>query len=213
MKLEAVIFDLDGVIVHTDMYHYQAWKKLADSLHIPFDETINNRLRGVSRMESLEIILERYTGPALSPEQKTEMASQKNAYYRESLQQLTHQDVSKEVLETLAAIRHRGYKQAIGYSSKNARFILERVGLLDWFDAISDGNNITHSKPHPEVFEKAAEYLGIGYDKCLVVEDAFAGIDAGKAAGMATAGMGDAAKYTAADYRITHFGELLEILQ
>lgn len=207
--MKAFIFDLDGVIVFTDKFHYQAWKKMADEMGIYFDEVINNRLRGVSRAESLEIILERYEGPALSQEKKAELMESKNNTYRELLASMTPADVSDEVRETLAELRRRGYKLAIGSSSKNAKFILERVGLLEAFDAVSDGTNIRKSKPDPEVFVKAAEFLGEAPEDCCVVEDAYAGIDAAKNAGMLAIGIGDAAGYEAADRRIQSFKELL----
>lgn len=147
--MKAFIFDLDGVIVFTDKFHYQAWKKMADEMGIYFDETINNRLRGVSRSESLEIILERYEGPALSKEKKAELMESKNNTYRELLASMTPADVTEDVRRTLAELHNRGYKLALGSSSKNAKFILEKVQLLDAFDAISDGTNITKSKPDP----------------------------------------------------------------
>lgn len=209
-KITAFIFDLDGVIVFTDQFHYQAWKKMADRMGIHFDEAINNRLRGVSRMESLEIILENYNG-VLSLEEKNALAEEKNTSYRELLHTMTPGDVSQEVRRTLEELRGRGYKLAIGSSSKNARFILEKVGLLDFFDAISDGTNITNSKPDPEVFVKAAEYLGESPQSCIVVEDAYAGVDAAKAGGMAAAAMGDAASYEKADYVLQSFSDLLKI--
>lgn len=212
MALKAVIFDLDGVIVFTDKFHYQAWKKMADGMNVYFDETINNRLRGVSRMASLDIILERYEGEPLSQEKKEELATQKNEDYRELLKTMTPADVTDEVRETLAEIRRRGYKISLGSSSKNAKFILERVELLDAFDAISDGNNITRSKPDPEVFLKGAEFLGEEPGDCLVVEDAEAGIDAGIAGGMKTAAIGDAVNCGKADYTLTTFSDLLKIL-
>lgn len=158
--MKAFIFDLDGVIVFTDKFHYLAWKKMADEMGIYFDETINNRLRGVSRAESLEIILERYEGPALSQEKKAELMEGKNNTYKELLGGMTPDDVTDEVRNTLAELHNRGYKLALGSSSKNAKFILEKVELLGAFDAISDGTNITKSKPDPEVFLKAAEFLG-----------------------------------------------------
>lgn len=213
MSLKAVIFDLDGVIVFTDKFHYQAWKKMADSMGIYFDEEINNRLRGVSRMDSLEIILERYEGEPLSQEKKAALAAEKNETYRDLLKTMTPADVSKEVRDTLAELRKRGYGIALGSSSKNAKFILERVELLDAFDKISDGNNITKSKPDPEVFEKAAEFLGEKPEDCLVVEDAEAGIDAGIAGGMKTAAIGDAVNCGKADYTLQTFSDLLTILK
>lgn len=213
MSLKAAIFDLDGVIVFTDKFHYQAWKKMADSMGIYFDEEINNRLRGVSRMDSLEIILERYEGEPLSQEKKEALAAEKNETYRELLKTMTPADVSKEVRDTLSELRKRGYGIALGSSSKNAKFILERVELLDAFDKISDGNNITKSKPDPEVFEKAAEFLGEKPEDCLVVEDAEAGIDAGIAGGMKTAAIGDAVNCGKADYTLQTFSDLLTILK
>ena len=167
---------------------------------------------GVSRMDSLEIILERYEGEPLSEQKKQELAAQKNETYRSLLQTMTPADVTDEVRETLAEIRRRGYGIALGSSSKNAKFILERVGLTDAFDRISDGNNITKSKPDPEVFVKAAEYLGERPEDCLVVEDAEAGIDAGIAGGMKTAAIGDAVNCGKADYTLQTFSDLLKIL-
>ena len=207
--MKAFIFDLDGVIVFTDKFHYQAWKKMADEMGIYFDETINNRLRGVSRAESLDIILERYEEPALSQEKKAELMESKNNTYRELLGSMTPADVTDEVRKTLAELHNKGYKLALGSSSKNAKFILEKVNLLYAFDAISDGTNITRSKPDPEVFLKAAEFLGEKPTDCYVVEDAYAGIDAAKSAGMVAVGIGDAAGYERADERIQSFKELL----
>lgn len=210
--ITSVIFDLDGVIVFTDKYHFLAWKKIADELGIYFDEKINNRLRGVSRMDSLDIILEKYTGEALSDETKVELASRKNEYYRELLGNMTPADVTDSVRDTLASLKKRGYFIALGSSSKNAKFILEKVNLLDAFDVISDGTNIANSKPNPEVFVKAANFLDQPCNRCLVVEDAEAGINAGKSAGMATVAIGDAARNHIADRDIDEFSELLNIL-
>lgn len=208
---KAIIFDLDGVLVFTDHYHYLAWKKLADRLGIYFDENINNRLRGVSRMASLEIILERDTGRELSLKEKTALAEEKNGYYRELLRQMTPDSVAPQVRETLSRLRGRGYRLAIGSSSKNTRTILERTNLLDAFDAVSDGNNITCSKPDPEVFLKAAQFLGVCPQACAVVEDARAGIDAALAGGMLAVGIGEAAQYAKTQKPIHDFEELLEL--
>ena len=208
--MKAIIFDLDGVICHTDEYHYQAWKAMADSMGIYFDREINNRLRGVSRMESLDIILERYHG-ALSQAEKEALATQKNELYKESLKNMSPADLSDEVKTTLDALRARGYKLAIGSSSKNAPFILQQLGLGSYFDTISDGNNITHSKPDPEVFVKAAQMLCIPCEECLVVEDAVSGAIAGKRGGMKVACVGDASEAGAGDYNMKSFAELLEI--
>lgn len=209
--MKALIFDLDGVICFTDQFHYKAWKQMADEINVYFDEEINNRLRGVSRMDSLEIILERYKGETLSIERKLELAEKKNEIYRELLKTMTPKDVSDEVRDTLKELRRRGYKLSLGSSSKNAKFILEKIDLMDAFDAISDGTNITKSKPDPEVFLKAADFLQIKPAECLVVEDAYAGIDAAKAGGMLAAGLGDAREYEKTDYPIETFSDLLRI--
>ncbi len=208
MKYKGIIFDLDGVICSTDHYHYLAWKALADRLGIYFDETINNRLRGVSRMASLDIVLERYDG-TLTDEEKLAAAEEKNSTYRELLKQMMPADLSDEVKQTLDALREKGLLLGIGSSSKNTKFILSRIGLGDYFDKISDGTNITRSKPDPEVFLKAAEYLGLEPADCLVVEDAKAGVQAAKAAGMDAAAIGDAVSCGLADYNLSRFSDLL----
>ena len=212
-KVKGLIFDLDGVIVFTDKFHYQAWKKMADGMGIYFDEEINNRLRGVSRMDSLEIILERYEGEPLSQEKKDALAAEKNETYRELLKTMTPADVSQEVRDTLAKLREMGIKISLGSSSKNAKFILERVDLLDAFDAISDGTNITKSKPDPEVFLKGAEFLGLTPADCGVVEDAHEGIDAAKDGGMIGIAIGDACSYDRADYRLNTFSDLIQVVK
>lgn len=211
MEIRGIIFDLDGVIVCTDQFHYQAWKKIADEMGIYFDEKINQRLRGVSRMESLEIILERYEGKELTTGEKTALAEKKNQIYRELLKTMSPENITDEVKKTLKYLKEKGYKLAIGSSSKNAKFILDKVELRDAFDAISDGTNITKSKPDPEVFQKAAEYLGITPEKCLVVEDADAGIEAAKAGGMYAAGIGSAARNRRADIALRTFADLCKI--
>ena len=213
MKFQAVIFDLDGVICFTDEYHYRAWKAMADSLGIPFDRTVNNRLRGVSRMASLEIILEKYAGPALDDAQKAALAQQKNDIYRASLAEMSPRDLSDEVRQTLDALRAMGLRLAIGSSSKNTPFILGQIGLDGYFDAVSDGNNITRSKPDPEVFVKAAQMLGIAPGHCLVVEDAVSGAQAGHAGGMRVACLGNAALNGAGDWNMQSIRELTDIIR
>lgn len=211
MKYQAVIFDLDGVICHTDKYHYQAWKQMADNLDIYFDEEINNRLRGVSRMESLEVILEG-SSRIFSEAEKEKLAAEKNERYVNLLEEMTDADLPTEVWETLEQLRGKGLKLAIGSSSRNAKLILERLGLKNYFEAVSDGTNIVKSKPNPEVFLKAAEFLRIEPDKCLVVEDARAGIEAAKNGGFDSAGMGEAAGSKDVTYAIKSFGDLLKIV-
>lgn len=207
---KAFIFDLDGVLCFTDKYHFRAWKALADRLGIPFDENVNDRLRGVSRMASLEIILS-LGSTSYSEEEKAAFAEEKNELYRTFLKGMTPSDITQEVRSTLDELRRRGYMLAIGSSSKNTPLILERTDMAKYFDAVSDGNNITHSKPDPEVFLKAAEFLGLRPEECYVVEDAEAGIDAGSAGGFSTIGIGPAAHYAKTDMPIRTFADILQL--
>lgn len=210
MAFKGIIFDLDGVICFTDEYHYLAWKAMADSINVYFDRTINNRLRGVSRMASLDIILEK-SDVQYSDEEKAALAAQKNTLYVEYLKQMNTADLSDEVRDTLNALRANGHKLSIGSSSKNTPFILNRIGLEGFFDAVSDGNNITHSKPDPEVFLKAAEFLGLEPADCLVVEDAVSGAEAGHRGGFKVACVGDASEAGVGDYNMKSITELVEI--
>lgn len=210
--VQAVIFDLDGVICFTDEYHYRAWKALADRLGVYFDRRINDRLRGVSRMASLEIVLER-ADRAFTDEEKQALATEKNDAYRALLHRMTPGDLSDEVRDTLRALRRRGYRLAIGSSSKNTKFILERLGLGGFFDAVADGTDIVRSKPDPEVFLVAARKLGLPPAACAVVEDAKAGIEAAKAGGMTALALhGDAQGCGAEDWDLAAFSDLLEVL-
>lgn len=210
MKYQAVIFDLDGVLVHTDRYHYMAWKSIAEELGIHFDEAVNNRLRGVSRMKSLDIILESYEG-CLTNEQRKYYAEEKNRMYQKVLKNLSANDLSLDVRNTLLLLKQAGIKLAIGSSSKNAKMILSRLGFERFFDAVSDGTNIVHSKPDPEVFLKASEYLAVAPAHCLVIEDAIAGVDAALAANMDCAAIGDAVSHPLATYRLTCLSDVLQI--
>lgn len=206
--IKAVIFDLDGVIVSTDNLHYQAWKKMADIEGIYFDKTINHRLRGISRMHSLEIILER-ASKEYSDKEKVAMATFKNNYYIRLLEQISSKDILPGINELLAFLREKGIKIAIGSSSRNARRILEKLGIIAQFDAISDGTNITHSKPDPEVFLVAADKLDIDPIHCAVVEDALSGIEAAKRANMFAFATGDACSSEEKDY---DFSALYEVI-
>ena len=196
-KIAAVIFDLDGVIVSTDEFHYLAWKELADAEGIPFDRADNERLRGVSRMESLDILLEKAAKP-YSDASKLDMAERKNAIYRGLLERLSPADLLPGVAAVLDGLRARGVKIAIGSSSKNAGPILQAIGLAEAFDAVADGTHITRSKPDPEVFTLAAERVGVAPAHCLVVEDAHAGVEAGLAAGMRVLAVGSAVDHPSA---------------
>lgn len=200
MSIKAVIFDLDGVIVSTDDYHYRAWKTMADAERIYFDREINERLRGVSRMESLEIILEK-ADKAYTNEEKNEMAEKKNSLYRELLEELSPMDILSGVRRVLETLKGNNIKIAIGSSSKNTPMILKKIGLSDYFDAVADGNEIKNSKPEPEVFLLAAKKLGINAEECLVVEDADAGVEAAIAGNMKVLAVGYASSNNKGDYK------------
>lgn len=207
----AIIFDLDGVICSTDRYHYLAWKALADRLQLPFDEHINRKLRGVSRMESLEIILGERSD-AYSDAEKQELAEEKNSIYRAYLSQMTPADLSREARMTLHTLRQRGYLLAIGSSSKNTKQILEQLGLGDFFDAIADGTQITRSKPDPEVFLLAASMLGVRPENAIVIEDAESGVRAACAGRFRVIGIRTDGNDPDSDITIKRLGNLVEIL-
>ncbi len=209
--IKGIIFDLDGVIVKTDELHYRAWKRLANAEGIFFDREINNRLRGVSRIASLEIILER-SPRTYSAEEKNRLASIKNQYYVELLKTLTPDDIMPGVTKTLEELKRRKILTAIGSSSKNARAILEQIKLANVFDAVADGNDIINSKPAPDVFLKAADMLGLRPAECAVVEDAEAGIAAAKSAGMLAIAIFDAKRSRLADHKLEDIGELINII-
>lgn len=200
MSTKAVIFDLDGVIVSTDDYHYRAWKSMADEEGIYFDREINERLRGVSRMESLEIILEK-TEKTYTDEDKNQMAEKKNSLYRELLNELTPKDILKGVMKVLEDLKENNIKIAIGSSSKNTPMILAKIGLDNYFNAVADGNEIKNSKPDPEVFLLAAKKLEVAPEDCLVVEDADAGVEAALAGNMKVLAVGYASSNPKADYK------------
>ncbi len=206
--IKAIIFDLDGVLVSTDELHYRAWKALAGRLGVPFDRAKNDRCRGISRMASLDIVLEDAPTAYTQAERET-FAAEKNETYRAMLASLTPADTLEGVLPTLAELRRRGYRLALASVSQNAPLILERTGLDRYLDAVADGNCITRSKPDPEVFLKAAEKLGMACESCAAMDDALAGIEAGRAAGMLTIGFGDSAKNKAGDLNLERFDELL----
>ena len=199
MRYKGIIFDLDGVVVSTDDCHYEAWKKLADEEGIYFDRSINERLRGVSRMESLEIILER-AEKEYSDDEKLEMTTRKNGYYVEIIKTIDKSSILSGAVEFIQKVKDNSIKVAIGSSSKNTKIILEQTGITELFDAVADGNDIKNSKPAPDVFLKAAERIGISATECLVVEDADAGVEAALNAGMDVIAVGYAKSNPKATY-------------
>lgn len=210
--IKGIIFDLDGVLAFTDKYHYKAWKKIADEENIYFDEIINNQLRGISRMDSLNIILKN-AKKKYSDEEKEALAYKKNEIYKESLSELQPSDITNDVRNTLVALREKGIKLAIASSSKNTMSIITKTDLIKYFDAVVDGNQISKSKPDPEVFLKAAEKLNLSPNECLIVEDAIPGINAGIAGGFKTIGINDASHYNKATYKIDNIKEVLKCLE
>ena len=212
MKYNAIIFDLDGVICFTDKYHYLAWKQIADEEGIEFNEEINKRLRGVSRMASLDIILEK-AARAYSKKEKQALADRKNAAYVRLLNQMTPASLSDDTVRTLQEFKKMGIKTVIASSSKNAKLILHKVGLENFFDGVADGTVIAHSKPHPEVFIKAIDLIKARPHECLVVEDAVAGIEAAYRGGFDSAGLGDAVNHKKVTYKLGKLSDLLDIVR
>ena len=201
--IKGVIFDLDGVLVSTDELHFEAWKMLAVELGIDkFTREDNKKQKGVSRMESLEVVLSKGS-KIYSQEMKEELAERKNNYYKELLEELDERAILPGVTECLKMLKSNGILIGIGSVSKNAPLILEKTGLMKYIDKVSCGLDITRSKPDPEVFEVAANKLGLKYEDCLVVEDSLAGIVAGKAAHMKTLGVGSEYEQLRADYEAT----------
>lgn len=205
--IEAALFDLDGVIVDTARYHYAAWRRLAEELGFRFTEYDNERLKGVSRMQSLEILLE-VGGLAgrFSAAEKERMAERKNRWYVEYISQMTPREILPGVLPFLAELRKDGMRIALGSASKNTGLILERLQLGTWFDAVVDGTMVVRTKPDPEVFITCAERLGgVPSQRCVVFEDAVAGVEAARVAQMYSVGVGDSRLLCEADCVITGF--------
>lgn len=185
----AVIFDLDGVIVSTDELHYQSWKELADVEGIPFNREINLRLRGISRIDCVDIFLEQASRPH-SADEKRAIAERKNERYLQLLDDMTSADMAPGLVELLDELDASNVKRAVASSSRNARRILDQLTIIDRFHEIVDGNDVPLSKPDPTVFLTAAERLGARPSRCVVIEDAVAGIRGAHAAGMAAVGIG-----------------------
>lgn len=207
-EMRAAIFDLDGVIVDTAKYHYLAWKRLANELGFNFTETDNERLKGVSRVRSLEILLE-IGGMELDNQTKSQLAAQKNDWYVEYVRHMDATEILPGAAEYLKSIRTKGVRTAIGSASKNAPLILERLGIIGLFDVIVDGNKVSKAKPDPEVFLRAANELDISQVVCVVFEDAEAGVEAARRAGMGVVGIGKPSVLKDADAVIGGLYQLL----
>ncbi|NEU08601.1 beta-phosphoglucomutase [Flavihumibacter sp. R14] len=206
-NIKACIFDLDGVIVDTAVYHYKAWKRLANELGFDFTEEANEKLKGISRKESLELILG-WGGIEKQEPERDNLAHRKNSWYVEMISEMTPAEILPGAKEFLSNLKEAGYLIALGSASKNAGIILTKVGLNDYFDAIVDGNIITASKPDPQVFLKGAEMLGVDSSECVVFEDAIAGVEAAKAGGMKVVGIGSSENLPGADLVIAGLHEM-----
>ncbi|MDO5572759.1 MAG: beta-phosphoglucomutase [bacterium] len=201
--IRGIIFDLDGVLVSTDELHYRAWKRLAEDLGITnFTKSDNEKQRGVSRMASLEIVLDKGT-VSYSEEEKLRLAERKNDYYKEMLGSLDEGAVLAGAFDTLKWLREQQLVIGVGSASKNTPMILQKTGLAPYIDEVSCGLDTTLSKPHPEVFQIAAHKLKLSAGECLVVEDSAAGIEAAKAAGMKSLGVGPYYQSLGATYEAT----------
>lgn len=207
MHTKACIFDLDGVIVDTAKYHYLAWKKLTSLLNIQFSEKDNERLKGVSRLASLDIILE-IGHLKLDQRMKEEYADLKNRWYLDYISRMTSEEILPGTLEFISELKSAGIKTALGSASKNTPLILERLGIGELFDAIADGNNVKKAKPDPEVFVTAACILGVLPEECVVFEDAVAGIEAAISAGMICVGIGSAKVLGKAHYVVSGLSKM-----
>lgn len=205
--INTFIFDLDGVIVNTAKYHYLAWKNQADSLKIPFSQEENELLKGVGRRNSLDIILE-LGMKKVSPEKFTELLLQKNDDYLTMIEEMDDSEIFPGVKRTLDFLKENQKKIVLGSASRNARLVIDKIGLSDYFDAIVDGNEVKHTKPHPEVFLKCAEKVNSNSENCVVFEDARSGIQAANTAGMISVGIGNKEVLKEADYVFEKFSEI-----
>jgi beta-phosphoglucomutase len=199
-NLKAVIFDLDGVITDSAKYHYLAWKELADELGIPFDEEYNEKLKGVSRMESLDLILANGRGRVWSEEEKVRMAEKKNDNYKELIKQITPADLLPGIEEFLRELRDNGIRIALASVSKNAPFILHQLELEEYFDYVADAAKVEHAKPFPDIFLAGMNAFGLRPEECVGIEDARTGIEAIHRAGMKAVGVGTPSEMEEADF-------------
>jgi len=207
MNSKGFIFDLDGVIVDTAHFHFRAWKKTANELGFNLTEELNEKLKGVSRIDSLQKILD-WANVSITQEQFDKLTYDKNEDYLAYVRQMTKEDVLPGVAAFVENLRNWGYPIALGSASKNAKHILERVGLINRFEAIVDGNCVTKAKPDPEVFLNAAELLHVNPEDCVVFEDSLAGIQAANVANMVSIGIGDPSILSEADYCFKDFTEI-----
>lgn len=207
-NLKAALFDLDGVIVDTAKYHYLAWKKLAENIGIGFTESDNEKLKGVNRLQSLELILD-MGNKTFPDEKKQELMDQKNAWYIEYINQIKSDEILPGAVDYINKLKKRNVKIGLGSASKNAVTILKKLNIIDLFDVIIDGTKVEKSKPDPEVFTKGSDELNISYKDCIVYEDSQSGVEAGKRADMYVVGIGSKKNLPDADIVVSGLHELL----
>lgn len=217
LNIKACIFDLDGVIVDTAKYHFIAWRRLANELGIDFTEADNEKLKGVSRKDSLELILQ-WGNLNIKEEEKTALTDRKNDWYVEYIEKMTAQEILPGVVLFLESLKEKNIKLGLGSASKNAPLILKQTGLEDYFEVVIDGSQVSKGKPHPEVFLKGAAGLKVRPDQCIVFEDAKKGVSAALEGGMLAVGVGDEmvlshAHYVIPDFQNIDYDVLLEILE
>jgi beta-phosphoglucomutase len=204
-EIKGFIFDLDGVITDTAEYHYKSWQKLADEEDLFFNREVNEQLRGVSRMESMEIILD---GKEVPEDQKKKWTDRKNAYYQDYLEEITKADILDDMEAKLMKLKADGYKLAVGSSSRNAKKVLKHLQITDIFDTIADGNSVENAKPAPDLFLHAAKNLGLKPEECVVLEDAESGVEAALAANMKAVGVGPEARVGKAHLVYANVGDI-----
>ncbi|MFW5694820.1 MAG: beta-phosphoglucomutase [Alkalispirochaeta sp.] len=205
--MKAAIFDLDGVVVYTDKYHYQAWKQLADEQGWHFDESLNDQLRGVSRMASLQVILD-HNEIELVESEKERLATEKNEYYKQLLESIDDSAVVSGSIEFIRALKEHGLLIGLGSSSRNAQMVIDKLGIAELFDSVVTGHDISRSKPDPQIFLLGVEQLGVSPAECAVFEDAASGVEAALAGGMVAVGFGPSEGLENAHIRITSYSEL-----
>lgn len=210
--IKGIIFDSDGVLVETDEYHYLAWKTIAEQEHIDFDRTINNQLRGISRAESLEIILKR-ASKTYTEDEKLALSNRKNEIYLNYIRNLSSDVLNPEVVSTLKKLKAAGIKVAVGSSSVSTELVLEKLNIKDLFDVVVTGKDVMRSKPEADIFLLAAAKMGLDPKNILIVEDGVSGILAGVKGGFVTCGIKEAANYYQTQHAITTFADVLAVVR
>ena len=204
-KISGIIFDLDGVITDTSEFHFLAWKELADTLGVEINRAFNEKLKGISRMESLELILDHGNiSEKFTVDEKLALATKKNDHYKQLIETVTQDDILPGIEDLLIEIKSENIKIGVASASRSASIVIGRLGITNYFDYIIDSNTVIHGKPDPEIFLKVADYLNIPAVNCIGIEDAYAGVKAINAAGMFSVGVEDTIPLDEADFVVKH---------